>query len=195
MPAQAVEVVAGPLTVYVAAVGTAMPAVDTAPSGSWTKLGTYGTRNYEESGVIVETNQTIAQWRTAGGTLARKAYRTAEDVIVRFMLADLSSAQYAKVLNDAAITTAPASTGVPGTKKFSLVQGKSVALFALVARGVSPVDPALSAQWELPVAYNSGSPKPAFVKGAPAALECIWTALEADDGSLPGLTIQTAVAS
>ena len=53
------EVVAQPFTLWVAPVGTAFPDVDTAPDGSWTKVGTSGDLNYTEDGVTVTHSQSV----------------------------------------------------------------------------------------------------------------------------------------
>src|SRR4051812_15829673 len=93
------EIIVAPLTVYVAPVGTAFPAVNAAPGGSWFKLGTNGTKNYDEKGVTVTHSESLATFTPAGGTAARKAFRTQESLTIEFELVDLTIEQYAKVLN------------------------------------------------------------------------------------------------
>src|SRR3990167_8660628 len=109
------EIVAAPLTVWVAPTGTAFPDVDTAPNGSWTKLGTSGDKNYADDGVTVTHEQTIETFTPAGSTAARKAWRTEEGLLVEFVLVDISADQYAKILNDATVTDTGAGAGTPGT--------------------------------------------------------------------------------
>lgn len=169
------EIVAAPLTVYLAPVATAFPLLDVAPSGSWTKLGTSGDKNYEEEGVKATHDQKIEVFRSAGGTGPRKAWRTEEDFLLEFTLVDLTPEQYAKVLNDATVTTV---AGPPATKKFNIQQGLVVAQFALLARGKSTVDDTKSAQYEVSLAIQAGNPEPAFNKGKPAGLACQFQALE-----------------
>lgn len=190
------EIVAAPLTVYVAAVGTAFPDVDEAPGGSWTKLGTSGDKNYNDDGVTVGHPQTIETFTPAGSTVPRKAFRTEEGLTFGFTLVDLSPTQYAKVLDDAAITTVSASSGTPGTKKIALYKGLQVETFALLARGLSTVDESLACQYEVDSCFQSGEPEPVHNKGVPAGLELEWTALDASGDDNPfRLTIQTAAAT
>lgn len=183
------EVVAGPYTVYVAPVGTAFPAVNAAPGGTWFELGTSGTKNYDEAGVVVTHGQTLNPWRSAGGTAARKVFRSAEDMMIEFTLVDLTPEQYAKVLNDATVTT---QAGPPAVKRFPLLQGLTVKAFAFIARGTSPAGDSLVAQYQVTSVYQAASPKPTFKKDSPAGLDCQFAAL--DDGSATPweLVIQTA---
>lgn len=189
------EIVAAPYTIYLAAVGTAFPNVDTAPSGSWTKLGTSGTKNYSEDGVSVTHSQTIDKFTPVGGTGARKAWRTAESMTIEFTLVDLSTEQYAKILNDATVTTVASSTGIPGTKSFNTQQGTTVALFALLARGVSTVSDTLAAQYQVAMCYQAGNPAPVYKKGQPAGLACQFDVLEDATLGFGKWINQTAAAS
>ena len=178
-----------------APIGTAFPLVDAVPGASWIKLGTSGNKNYEDDGVVVTHSQTIEVFRGAGATGPRKAFRTEEDQTFGFTLVDLSPEQYAKAINDASVTTQAAGTGVPGSKRFSTLRGLNVAAFALLARGLSTVLDSLAAQYEVPIAYEAGSPAPAFSKGAPAGLELEFASIEDATTGFGVVRIQTAVAS
>lgn len=190
------EIVGAPLTVYLAPTGTAFPAIDAAPLAAWFKLGTSGNKNYSEDGVTVSHEQSINVFRGAGATGPRKAFRTEEDLIINFSLADVSPEQYAKVINDAAITNTAAGAGVAGNKRFNIWQGLTVKTFALLARGLSSVDDALNAQYEVASCFQNGAPAPVYNKGEPALLECSFQALDASgDGTGFGvLRIGTAAA-
>lgn len=173
---QPYEVVSGALDVWVGPVGTAFPAVNSAPGGSWFKLGTNGKKNYDEKGVTVSHQQTLNPWRSAGGTGVRKVFRSAEDLSIEFELVDLTVEQYAKILNDASVTTA---AGPPATKSFSLLQGLTVASFALIARGSSSAyGDSLPAQYQVPACYQSANPQPVYEKAAPVGLAISFAALE-----------------
>lgn len=189
------EIVAAPLEIWLAPVGTAFPEVDAVPAGPWAKLGTSGDKNYTEAGVTVTHNQTINTFRPAGSTAPRKAWRTQEDLLIDFELVDISSAQYAKVLNNATLTQESAGIGDAGQDDFNLLMGHDVSLFALLARGVSPSDAALTAQYQVPIVYQAASPKPVFAKGTPAGLACQFAALEDDTNGFGKFVIETHVAS
>lgn len=186
------EIIAKPLTLYLAPVGTAFPNIDAAPAAAWVKVGTSGDKNYEEDGVTVSHDQSIEGFRPAGGTGLRKVFRTEEDLAIGVTLADLSPDQYAKAINNAAVTTVAAATGVAGQKHFSLQRGLEVALFALLARGKSTVNDAFNAQYEVPIAYEGGSPAPVHSKGAAAGLELSFMAIEDDVLGFGKLRNQTA---
>lgn len=189
------EIVAAPLTVYVANLGTSFPAIDAAPSGSWYKLGTAGNKNYDPAGVTVNHPETIQTFTGAGSTAPRKAVRTDEGLTVGFTLVDLTPEQYAKVLDDAAIVSTAQASGIAGNKAFEVMRGVKVKAFALLARGVSSVDDSLNAQFEVTGCYQSGSPGPVFAKGSFAGLALQYDALEITAGVLATLRIQTTVAA
>lgn len=169
------EVIASPLTVWVASVGTAFPLTNAAPSGAWFQLGTSGTKNYDAKGVTVSHDETINKFIPAGGTVARKAWRSEENLSIEFELVDLTMEQYAKILNNATVNT---TVGPPATKDFNLLQGLTVVTFALLARGLSPINETLTAQYQVPIVYEADSPKPVFRKDAPAGLAVRFEALE-----------------
>lgn len=172
------EIIGAPLTLWLAPVGTAFPLIGAAPANTWIKVGTNGDANYDDAGVTVAHSQTFAEARPAGTTGPVKAWRTAEDLKLSLMLWDLSLEQYATAMDKAAVATTAAGTGTAGFKKIGLSQGEEVTLYALLARGVSPYGDGFTAQYEVPRCYQSGSPKPVFKKGVPAALELEFTALE-----------------
>lgn len=189
------EVIAQPLNVWVAAVGTSFPTVDDAPDGDWFLLGTSGDKNYGDSGVVVTPNQTITPWTPAGATMPRKVWRTAEGFTLGFELVDLTAAQVAKALNDASVDQVAASSGVAGTNTVALYQGIEVAVFALVARGLSAIDDSLAAQFEVYSCYQSASPAITYNKGTPAGLQLQFDALYDEDNSGTGNYVeQSAVA-
>jgi hypothetical protein len=189
------EIVAAPLAIYLAPVGTAFPLVDATPAVTWELLGTSGTKNYGDEGVTVTHGQSVEEWRPAGGTGARKAFRTEESLVIEAVLVDLDAAHYAKVLDDATVTHTNPSSGVPGTDEFSTQRGLDVQEFALLARGVSPADNTLAAQYEVPRVYQAGEPAPVYVKGTPAGLAVSFAALEDDSAGFGTLVIQTDAAS
>lgn len=191
------EIIGAPFTIYLADVGATFPDIDETPDpGDWFKLGTSGDKNYDEDGVKVSHPQTIEVFRSAGSTVPRKAFRTEEDLIVEFNLADMSPEQYAKIIDDAAITTQAAGVGTPGKKTFSLYKGPEVATFALLARGPSSVVDGMNSQFELDSVFQSGEPEPVFTKGKAAVLACAFQALDASgDGDDRRLVIGTAPAS
>lgn len=176
------EIIASPATFWIAPVGTAFPDTDTAPSGSWTKVGTSGDRSYGEDGVTIEHPQTMAVFRSLGSTGPRKAFRSAEELFISLMLADLSLEQYAAVISQS-VTTVAAGVGTPGYKKIGLMRGLTVLQKALLVRGPSPYDDAMAMQFEVPVAVQIGEPQTVFRKDTPAMLAVKWQALEDPNAS------------
>lgn len=165
------EVIAAPFTAWIAPVGTAFPDLSDAPAGPWTRIGTNGDLNYDESeGVVVEHQQEMTKWRAVGDMGARKVFRTSEDQVVRFKLVDFTLEQYSHALNSNAVTDVPAGVGTAGYRKIGLSRGSQVRTVALMVRGsVSPYGEDWVTQYEIPVAAQWSNPSVALSKkGEPA---------------------------
>lgn len=188
------EIIAAPFTVWWAAVGTAFPVTDAAPSGSWTKLGTSGPLNYNEEGVTVEHPQTTVKWRSLGAAAPISVHRTEEDTIIRLTLHDMTLEQYRIALNGNTVTTVAAGSGTAGYKTLALERGLTVTQYALLVRGVSPYGAAFTAQYEVPKVFVSSSQEVTFAKGAPAGLALTFEALRDATLGTGTLRTQTAVA-
>lgn len=172
------EIVAGPLELWLAPVGTTFPDIDAAPAGDWALIGTSGKENHSGDGVTITHSQTIEQARPGGTTGPVKAWRTEESLMIALVLWDMTVEQYRTALNGVSVATEAAGVGSAGTKTIGLSQGHEVTCYALLARGVSPYGSGFNAQYEVPRCYQSGSPAPVFRKGTPAALSLQFEALE-----------------
>lgn len=173
------EIMAAPFTCWLAPVNTAFPVVDAAPAATWVQVGTSGPRSVTEDGVTVSLPQTTEKWRSLGSTGARKIFRTEEDCVISFVLADVSLEQVQIALNGNAITAVAASAGVAGTKTIGLTRGPAVTQYALLLRGPSPYMAAGVMQFEVPMVVQVGSPELVFSKGGdPAGVALQFEALE-----------------
>ncbi|PHQ63190.1 MAG: hypothetical protein COC10_07485 [Sphingobium sp.] len=175
---QPYEIVAAPVTLWLAPVGTTFPLVNAQPAGTWIKVGTQGDKNYSGEGVTVAHSRTFQKARPAGTTGAVKAFLDEENLAFRLILWDISLEQYQLALSSNVLTTVAAGVGTAGYKKLGLSHGHSVKEYALLARGLSPYDEAMVAQYEVPRCYQSGNPEPVYRKGVPAGLALEWDALE-----------------
>jgi hypothetical protein len=175
---QPYEIIMSPFEVYLAPEGEAFPDVDETPAGNWELLGTNGKFNYAEDGVTVSHEQTPSPHRTLGSTGPVKATRTEENLMISFILEDLSMEQYAKVLNNVTVVDTPAAAGTPGTREITLRQGQTISTFALLCKGPSPYGDNWNMQYQVPRVYQNGSPAPVFNKGDAAGLEIEFMALE-----------------
>jgi hypothetical protein len=172
------EIVGSPLSLWLAPLGTVFPLIDVAPAVAWKLIGTNGTANQDDSGVVVSHSQKVEVARPAGRTGPVKAWTSEEDFMISIGLWDISLEQYQYALAGVAPTTVAAGVGTAGYKKIGLSRGVEVTQYALLARGVSPYGDSYNAQFEVPRVYQSGSPKPKFGKGKPAGLDLEFSALE-----------------
>jgi hypothetical protein len=172
------EIIANPLTLWLAPSGEAFPAIDAAPAGNWAKIGTSGTRNYSEEGLVVSASVSFQKARPAGASGPVKAFIDEEDLMFRLTMWDMTLEQFAKALNDNTVTTTAAGSGTAGFKKIGLSRGLNVTEFALLARGPSPYDETMNMQFEVPRCFNSASPEMTFRKGVPAGVLLQYEALE-----------------
>jgi hypothetical protein len=178
------SIIGAPFAVYVAESGTAFPALDDVPGVGWTLLGENGTRSQDEDGVTITHGQTVNDVRAAGSTGPIKALRSEEELTIAFNLMDLTLEAYSYVLNGVTVVDTPAGAGAVGTREIGLSRGFVVAEFALLVRGPSPYDEALTMQYEVPRAYDAASAAPQFTKGTPAILACEFRALEDLDATV-----------
>jgi hypothetical protein len=161
------EIVAGPARVYLAATGTAFPAVNAAPSGSWTDMG------MTEGGVTVRHTQNIEVITTDQYTAGVKGIRTEEGLEVEFALAELTLERYKWVMNNTSVTSA---AGPPAIKEIALYRGVEVSRHAILVRGPSPYGN-FSQQYQVPVVIQTDEPEVSFVKDDKSVLSCTFTAL------------------
>lgn len=174
------EVIAAPYSVYWAPVASSFPLVSSTPSSPWKLVGTSGNLNYDDGvGVSVDSKQAFADFRALGDAGTRKKFRTAESLMVKLRLVDLTVEQFRLAFNSNTMTTTAAATGIPGTKKVGLSRGFSVATMALLIKGdVSPYgDSPLGMQWEIPICCQIGEPSLALKKDQAIGLDLEWEVL------------------
>lgn len=170
------ELIAHPLTIWLAPVGTDFPDLDADPTGAWQLLGKSGDRNFTEDGVTVTLSQSIETFTPAGGTMARKAWRTESGVIVGVTVADVRADIMKFALNG------NTDVSLAGETSVSLLRGIDVTEYALLARGQSPLDNDAAGQFQVPRCVVDGEPEIQWTKGGdPAAIEFDFMALEPDD--------------
>lgn len=161
------EIISGPATVYIAATGTAMTAINVTPSGGWSSLG------YTDGGVTVRKTQSVELLTVDQFTGPVKAIRSEEGLEIEFELAQCTLDNYLKVLNNVTVTTG----GSPVTKSGPMHLGFDVQRWALLIRGASPYG-AWNLQWEVPVVVQTDEPEISLVKDDKATIKCTFTALE-----------------
>lgn len=166
------EIIAAPLTIWVAPVGTAFPALIAAPEAPWELLGKNGARSFSEAGVTISyQHQWVSPPPPAGRTASTVAMLEAEDLRLRVELLDLTLERYAIATAASELSYVPRMPDVPGTRSIGLSIGpRGAPIFALLARGPSPYLEGKIAQYELPVCQALGSPQPMFRRGQPAGL-------------------------
>lgn len=147
------EVMGAPHSVYIATFGTARPAIDASPSGSWTLVGERGNNSYSEEGVRVNSPAAYNYFRGLASAAPRKAFRSEEDVMIGITLADMTLESLALAFNKLA-----ADVTESGFKRtLGLSRGLSVTTLALLVRGPSPYMDDGFAQFWIPTAINVSS--------------------------------------
>ena len=175
---QPYEIIAAPMKAYLAPVGEAFPDVGAIPAGNWVLIGANGDRNITEDGVTVQHSQTIEQFRTVGSTGPVKASRTEENLMIRFVLWDLTLEAYKHAMNLATVTEVAAASGAGGYKSIPLQRGLTIQERTLLVRGLSPYGPDWNLDYRVPRVIHSGEPEVVFSKGEPAGLLFEFMALE-----------------
>jgi hypothetical protein len=174
------EIIAGPLDIYLAPVGTTFPWVDMTDAalqagGTWSYLG------YTEGGIKVAHPQTVVELRADQVTGPVKAVRSEEGLEITFDLASLTLENYAAALNrfGSGVSVAGGNTSVPLYRG-----GFQVEQVALLARQghLSPYgDEAL--QFEVPSCFQADAPEDTFTKDNKAVLATSWHVIIDPDAS------------
>ena len=162
----------GPFAVYIADPVELPPDIDNAPTGNWELLGVSGDKDITEEGISINMEQAISWFRGLGSTAPRKGFRTTEDLIVSFTLADASVENYARAFNDAAIELGG------NHRRIALLQGAEVAQFSLLiyGDGKSAYGDFNSLFW-LPRCSHDANLETKIVKGEPIGLAYKFHAL------------------
>lgn len=167
------EIIAGPLDVYFAPVGTTFPAIGMTDAqiqagGTWSFIG------YTEGGVKVAHPQTVVELRADQVTAPVKAVRSEEGLEITFDLASLTLENYALALNR---STQVIASG--GNSSVPLYRGGfQVEQVALLARQghLSPYGD-LPLQFEVPSCFQAEAPETGFTKDNKAVLSCSFHAI------------------
>jgi len=185
------EIIAGAADVWVAAANTADVVLNVGPSGSWTKLGTAGSKDFTEDGVVLHMNQDVNQVFSLGATGPRKAFRNREGFRVTLTLMDVTLEMWQHAWNEAAITTL---VGPPAEKTIPLIQGGPVNTRAVLIRSaVSPyADSANPTQLWVPVCYQNANVEAAFKKADAMGLALEFVALQDDTNGFGKLHMPTS---
>ena len=177
------ELLNGPVTLYIAAEGTAAPEisgdrnVSTLPGG-WTWLGTNGDRNYGDDGVTITPSRSYELQMVLGSTAPQKPFLTEQGFTVSVPIVDMSAETMARIMNGAAVTDLAAASNQGGHKSFDLMIADEAAQFALLIRGKSAYGDSYNAQHWIPKCFVSDVGEYSYVKGEAAATEVEFTALE-----------------
>lgn len=189
------EIINGPLELYWAPVGEAFPAIDVAPAGNWALIGTSGSNNYTEDGVVLAFDKTFEVFRGLGNTYPLKAFLTETDAFVRVSIADMALDQLRLAFNLNAVSV---DVGPPAIEHLDLNVASQLEEIALLVRGEgkSPQFATGNLQFELNRVVDTGSHEVTFTKGDAASVNLDFRILLDTSGGFPGevgrIVVQTA---
>lgn len=188
MPTNSVEsfapydIIAGPADVWIAGLDEVFPLVSadvTEGANDWYYLG------YTDGGVQITHNQDQTELMVDQVTVPVKRMRTTEALTVEFSIASIDMTKYAKVMDDATVTTAAQVAGPPiepGTEAFYFYRGTQITMQKMLIRAPSPLGPGIM-QYEIPRVVQTGEPQITYVRDNKAVLACQFVAMA--DLSLP----------
>lgn len=185
------EIINGPLELYWAPVGEAFPAVNAAPAGAWTLIGSSGSVNYHEDGVSLAFDKSFEVFRGLGNTYPLKTFITETDAFARVRMVDLTLAQFRLAFNNNAVTV---DAGPPAIEHMDLDVGSDLVEMALLVRGEgkSPQFATGNVQFELNRVVNTGSHEMTFSKGEPAGVDLEFRIMLDANDAVGRVVVQTA---
>ena len=161
------ELIAGPVTLYVADSGQAHPEISVPVASPWALLGA----NINDGGVTFEHSEEITEYSPLHTAATTKLFRDREMLNLTCQIDDLSAEVWARIANGVSVSTQAAGSGTGGYREFTLGAGSNIRYYSLLIRGTSPEDNSFALQALAPNAYISWTGGPTFVKGEPAGLE------------------------
>lgn len=179
MPTAPFELVYGPASIYTGPVDEARPDLEDAPAGNWVLLGSNGSNNYAEDGVVVTPEGSIERFRVLGSTAPQKAARTEDDLMVTVTLHDLTAEHFAKVMEDVTVTDTAPGSGTAGVRSFNMLRTATIKEYALLVRiDSSPYIDVAASQFWLPRCYVESVGALTYAKDTPVGFEIQFQALE-----------------
>lgn len=155
---------------FIAPANTAMPALGSAPGGSWINLGE------TDDGVKVGKTQSIETFTSDQRTGKVKAVRTEEGLTISTNLQKSTLENLADVINGTVTTTAPGASTI-GTKSLSMYAGPDVKEFAFLFRSNSPYGN-WPAQYYVPRGFFGGEVEMEYKKDDKVLIPAEFEALE-----------------
>ena len=175
------EIIVGPAEIYVAPVGEAFPDVDTAPAGNWDLVGTIGSENYGEDGVVVRSPRNTNPINVLGSTVPRKHVITTTGLEIEFDVIDATAEMVTLGygVDPTDIIDTVAASGTPGTRTFEIPTSPIPFQRAVLVRiAQSPYGDGLYSQLQIPAANQLGNAEATFSKGDAFSIKHIWGAVK-----------------
>lgn len=188
MASEPYQLMNGPFEVWTAPTVEIHPDVATPSAsigGNWTLMGISGDKDITEDGITIMVEQDVQKFRGLGSIATRKMFRTSQDVVISFTLADASIENYSDALD-----LNPVSN-LEWRRRIQLLMSADVAQQSLLIRGdgKSPYGD-FNTQWWIPRASHDAPLETKIVKGEPIGLAFRFTALVDDTYDLGHLESQ-----
>lgn len=169
------EILVGVGQLYIAAAGTAAPAVSASPGAGWTDLGD------TDGGVKVIKTQNIETFSSDQRTGKLKARRTEEGVTIKTNLNEATLENLAYAIQGTVTDTAPGA-GTIGIRTLHMHAGPEVSEFALLFRGQSPYGN-FPGQYYVPRGFVDDDIEMEFTKDGKTLIPMKFEALEYESAS------------
>lgn len=179
------EMIIGPAEVYSAPVGEAFPDIEDAPAGNWALVGTLGSKNYTEAGVMVRFPRDFNSIYALGSIMRRKNVITQAGFEVEFDVMDATIEELAAGFgrDEDDMTTVAAGGGSAGHKSITLPTSPVPFQRALLVRvAQSPYMEGGNTQFEVFAADQVGNVDSGFSKDSPFTVKHLWSAVETSSG-------------
>lgn len=156
---------------YIAPSGTARPALNVTPSGSWRSLGE------TDGGVTITKSRKREGFSSDQRTGKIAVAQTEESVVIETNLQDSTLENVADVIGLVVTDTAP-GVGTIGSRSVGMYTGADVEEFAFLYRGKSPYGAGMPAQYWMPRGYFDDDVKTEYKKGEKSLIPMKVEALE-----------------
>lgn len=161
-----VEIIRGPVDLYVADAGTVQPELSKPVPATWTKLGA----SISDEGLIMNFEEEEDETTTLDSPMIKKLHVTRLAYTYTVALIDLTVETFARIQNGVAVISQAAASGTAGYREMTLGHGFTIKYYAILARGPSPYDEDYVAQQHFAYARVKLNEAPTYAKSGDAML-------------------------
>ena len=178
----AVEIIRGPVMIFLADPNTAHPEIGVVPpSTDWTKIGA----SLSDDGLAMAFNDEEEDTTTLDSPMVKEINIISVGIEYTVSIIDMTVETFARIQNGVGVTTQAPGSNTAGYREMTLGYGFTVKYYAVLAKGQSPYAEGMAHQVYLPKARVKVAEGPTLAKSGDAMIQAMIRPVY--DATLDGL--------